>query len=82
MKKDYYVGLNKDSRLRIELDIVQVAKEICGMNYRAHRLLSAMVDELRRKNDEFKAKYAGRVIEEYQTSPLADGIEKLLIHTH
>ena len=94
-KIDYYKGLNEDSKLTIELSIETVAKEICAMNYGAHRLLSAMVHELRRKNTAYilaqVAKDALRPPEnrlewtdEDHKSPLADTIEAALNqgHTH
>lgn len=90
---DYYEGLNRDSKLTVELDVPTVAKEICSMNYGAHRLLSAIVHELRRKNLEYvngqHAKDAKlpenrrlNLSRERERSPLADAIESALNAGH
>ncbi len=66
--KDQYKHLNKQSvyNVQVELGMEQLAHMVVAKNYGAVRLLSAMIDELR------TTKKYGR------TSPLADGIEKLL----
>jgi len=92
-KIDYYEGLNRDSKLTVELDVPTVAKEICAMNYGAHRLLSAMVRELRAKNMEYvnyqREKDAAlpenrrlNLPAERERSPLADAIEAALNAGH
>ncbi len=44
---DSYRHLNESSKFRIELDVEMVAAKIIGMNYGVHRLLSAIVRQLR-----------------------------------
>lgn len=78
-KKDFYCGLNKDSKLRVEIDIPQLVVMVNSLNYGTHRFLSALVDELREKQEKFNAemnaKYKDRLDEK---SELAEGINELL----
>jgi hypothetical protein len=62
---DCYKHLDDTDPFRITLNSEELAQLACGRNYGAHRLLSAMVHELRRKSVDGK-------------SELADGIEELL----
>lgn len=73
-KKDFYSGLNKDSKLRVEIDIPQLAVMVNSLNYGTHRFLSALVDELREKQE--NAKYGDDRLNE--KSELAEGINELL----
>lgn len=94
-KIDTYKHLDKESfyNLRVELNPEQVAKEFCHLNYGAHRLLSAMVHELRKKRLEEIAYYDERdkdkpveqrlaFTKEEKRSPLADAIEAALNSGH
>lgn len=47
---DTYKHLDKDSKVTVELSMPELAKHVGSLNYGAHRLLSAMVHELRAKN--------------------------------
>lgn len=74
-----YKHLNECTPLKVIYPMEQLVKDICDLNYGSHRLLSALVDELReraRKQDaKFTAKWPDHKAE---GSPLADGIEVLL----
>lgn len=84
-KTDTFRHLNKESKLKLEMDIEEVVAQIVAMNYGAYRLLSAMVHELRVRQAASHA-YSVKLAEENgwpsiqrdNTSPLADGIENLL----
>lgn len=89
IQKDYYKHLDEDSKLSVELSLPEIASKVCDLNYGAHRLLSAMVDTLRSKNNDFIARIEAenkqkpenqRLIlsEERKRSPLADSIEAAL----
>jgi hypothetical protein len=72
---DSYKHLDGDSKVSVELSMEEIAQRVCALNYGAHRLLSAMAHELRKKNDEFIESCPDC---KGQRSPLADAIEELL----
>lgn len=86
---DTYKHLDEDSKLRVEVSMTQLAEQICALNYGAHRLLSALVHELRRRNLATVAAWEARendkpvdrrriYTDEDRRSPLADAIEEAL----
>jgi hypothetical protein len=90
---DTYKHLDDDSKVEVELSLPEIEKRACAMNYGAHRLLSAMVHELRAKN----AAYIERTRQEDAQrpenqrlnlggdrlrSPMADAIEAALNAGH
>jgi hypothetical protein len=82
-KIDTYKHLDKDTSMSIVLPMEQIAKSCVALNYGAHRLLSALVHELRAENEKLEKKWQDRnprepVSADFKNSPLADGIEKLL----
>lgn len=82
---DSHNHLNDDSKLKVELSIPDVAKQVCSLNYGAHRLLSAMVHELRAKNnaENLETEKRGlKVQDSWRRSPLADIIESALNQGH
>lgn len=79
---DTYKHLDASTKVSIELSMEDIARRCVSLNYGAHRLLSALVHELRsaartqrdnalRRDPSNEDRYPG-------TSELADGIEKLL----
>lgn len=52
-KLDYYKHLDEDPtyRLRMEMTMPEVVKAVVRQNYGTHRFLSALVHELRAKED-------------------------------
>lgn len=76
---DTYKHLDADSKLAAELSMPEVAAKVCALNHGAHRLLSAMVHELRARNEKWIAENPKTLLPE---SPLADGIEALLNQGH
>jgi hypothetical protein len=64
-----YDHMNPDSALTIKIPMEQLVKDVVELNYGAHRLLSALVRELREHQKD-------RLYQD--GSPLADGIEELL----
>lgn len=78
-----YRHLDKDSKVRIEIDLLEVAKKIDAMNYGVQRFLSHLLDVRRERHaerikaaearDPEVAAYIRRTGDE-----LAEGIEKLL----
>lgn len=81
---DSYKHLDEEKAfdLKISLNMEEVAKKCCAQNYGAHRLLSSMVHELRRKTELLNDEWNKREENQDELSPyhseLADGIEKLL----
>jgi hypothetical protein len=84
---DFYKHLDKDTAMTVTLPMEQIARDCVALNYGAHRLLSALVHELRAKNtkraEEYAAMYPNEKLSEgeiqpYERSKLADGIEELL----
>ena len=63
---DQYKHLNIKNELGVNCGMEEMAKFVVSQNYGAHRLLSAMVHELR----EYHKKYGD--------SPIADRIEEML----
>lgn len=49
---DFYKHLDDDWPLRVEMTVPEVVKAIVAQNYGTHRLLSALVHELRAKAKE------------------------------
>lgn len=79
---DTYKHLDKDSQLELALSIPEVAKRICALNYGTHRLLSALVHELRGLQDDYNKRMRLAHGWEPEVSPLAEGIEALLNQGH
>lgn len=92
---DTYKGLDRDSKMEISLSMPEVAEHICQLNYGAHRLLSAMVHELRKRQFDYiqclEIENASKPEERRlkissgdERSPLADAISAALNagHTH
>ena len=77
---DDYNHLNKDLPYTINISVEDIAKNFINMNYGTHRLLSALVHELRNRHEIRKLKFEEESGIKHPTekSPLADGIEKLL----
>jgi hypothetical protein len=78
--KDYYKHINEtdEGKLTLQVSIPEVAEMVCSQNYGAHRLLSALVDELRKRNEKYKKESESKGFKVESDSPLAQGIEALL----
>lgn len=76
---DTYKHLDKDTQMKVSLSMEEIARECAALNYGAHRLLSALVHELREKRERLaqEQERCGMTIRG-RHSPLADGIEELL----
>lgn len=94
-KIDTYSHLDADSRVTFDPTMQELAAKACALNYGAHRLLSAMVHELRDKQTTYirlrTAEEATKspsqrlyYLPDDERSPLADAIEAALNagHTH
>jgi len=90
---DYYKHLDSDSKLTTELSMEEIAEKCCELNYGAHRLLSALVHVLRKRNVEYvqSTRNADAVKPQHkrlnlpperERSPLADAIESALNAGH
>lgn len=92
-KLDTYKGLNEESKLTTSFSMPEVAKECCQLNYGAHRLLSAMVHQLRANRKKYVEDTWARdaalpenrrlnLHRAQMASPLADAIEAALNQDH
>ena len=78
-KIDTYRHLDADTSLTVKLTMTDIARDCVKLNYGAHRLLSALVHELRADNALRAAEFLLRnPNEHYGDSELATGIEQLL----
>jgi DNA-directed RNA polymerase subunit L len=76
---DSYKHLDKETPFTVELSMEQIARQVVQLNYGTHRLLSALVHELRAENARHAAEYEQRHPgSTYGPSELAEGLEKLL----
>jgi len=84
MHPHYYAGLDKDSKMAVELPLREVAERVVEMNYGTHRFLSHLVDVRRERLAARVAHYRELGDEnvaqsvERRGDPLADAIEKQL----
>jgi hypothetical protein len=83
---DFYKHLDTSDPVALAIPMDKLAREVCALNYGAHRFLSAMVHELRARNAATLEKWREEghipVLPEYEHSPLADAIEKALNEGH
>lgn len=77
-KLDSYKDLNKNGELIIKIDIEDLVKKLTTMNYGVHRVLSALVHELRARQDVLNEYFREQYDSPPERSELADGIEELL----
>lgn len=92
-KIDTYKHLDAGTTVSVELSMPEIAKRVCALNYGSHRLLSAMVHEMRANytgyvkrvdaEDAKKPENQRRNLSaEDRCSPLADAIEAALNAGH
>lgn len=83
---DFYKHLDASDPVALTVPMDKLAHEVCALNYGAHRLLSAMVHELRAHNaatlEKWRKSGEIKVTSEQERSPLADAIEKTLNEGH